>query len=166
MISLTKAFISATNQGKSALGTFLDFSKAFDTIDPNILLVKLERMNFDFWSIELRKNYLYGRQQKTYVNGSYPDISTLSCWVPQGSIIGPKLFLIYINDLPNAASKLDPILYANDTNLFFKPGNLRANQELINIKLKNVENWCNRNKLTVNMTKTHYIVLRTQQNKT
>ena len=124
------------NQGKSVLGIFLDFSKAFDTIDHSILLIKLESMNFDFRSVELLKNYLHGRQQKTYVNGSYSDISTLSCWVPQGSILGPKLFLVYINDLPNAASKLDPILYANDTNLFFESGNLGTNQELINIKLK------------------------------
>ena len=57
-------------------------------------------------------------------------------------------------------------LHADETNLFFESGNLGTNQELINIELKNVENWCNRNKLTVNMTKTHYIVLRTHQNKT
>ena len=166
LIDLSNKAFSAMNQSKSVLGIFLDFSKAFDTIDHNILLVKLESMNFDFRSIELLKNYLYGRQQKTYVNGSYSDISTLSCGVPQGSILGPTLFLIYINDLPNAASKLDPILYADDTNLFFESGNLGTNQELINIELKNVENWCIRNKLTVNMTKTHYIVLRTHQNKT
>ena len=74
---------------------------------------------------------------KTYVNESYSNISTVSCIVSQGCILCPKLFLIYIDDLPSAANKLDSILYSDDTNLFFELGNIGTNRELINIDLKN-----------------------------
>jgi len=80
-------------------------------------------------------------------------------------LIGPTLFLIYINDLPTVTKLLDPILYANDTNLFFRSKNLNLHINTINNELELIKNWCNLNKLTLNLEKTNYLVLQTPQNK-
>ena len=96
------------------------------------------------------------------VKSGYSDIN---CGVPQGSILGPTLFLIYINNLAFVTRILDPILYADDTNLFYESKNLNEEIEVINSELKLVENWCSRNKPTVNMDKTNFIIIKSYQNR-
>ena len=84
--------------------------------------------------------------------------------VPQGSILGPTLFLLYINDLTQRTSILNPILFADDTNLFYQSKNLNSEIDKINTALKNVFSWCSENKLTINSTKTSYVIIKNHQN--
>ena len=100
------------------MGIFLDLSKAFDTVNYDILLQKLLHYGFAGITHTWFQNYIYDRQQFVIVNGKASDSATLTCGVPQGSILGPLLFLIYINDLAAALSSLFPVLFADDTNLF------------------------------------------------
>ena len=98
------------------LGIFIDLTKAFDTCDVEILLSKLEHYGFRGTSNLWFKNYLNGRKQFTSIRGADSSLKEISCGVPQGSILGPILFLILINDLPKA-SKFFTILFADDTTL-------------------------------------------------
>lgn len=165
LIDFTNSVFNAMNNGNSVLGIFLDFSKAFDTIDHHILLTKLSGLNFNQTSIQLLKSYLTNRKQVTVINEAVSTSKDINCGIPQGSILGPTLFLIYINDLPKITKLLKPILYADDTNLFFEAKDLNMRINDINAELKLVETWCNSNKLTLNLNKTNYIVLKTHQNR-
>ena len=100
------------------LGLFLDFSKAFDTVNHEILFMKLEHYGVRGSSLDLFKSYLNGRKQFVEYNGVSSSKSTIVCGVPQGSILGPLLFLVYINDLAHASDKIFSILFADDSNLF------------------------------------------------
>ena len=89
----------------------------------------------------------------------------ISCGVPQGSILGPTLFILYINDLITHVKLFNLILYADDTNLFFDTSNLNENINNINLELTNIANWCDANKLTLNLQKTNYMLIKNYQNK-
>ena len=98
---------------------FLDLKKAFDTVDPKILLSKLSHCgicgNAYYWF----KSYLENRTQMCSINGSLSNNRPLTCGVPQGTILGPLLFLLYINDLPNCLSDCEPRMYADNTHLTY-----------------------------------------------
>ena len=101
----------------------LDFVKAFHTVNHNILLSKLEHYGIRGVCLNLFKNYLANRQQCTEINGTFSDIEVTKCGVPQGSILGPFLFLIYINDIVKSAKILKFYLFADDTTLFYSSKN-------------------------------------------
>ena len=96
---------------------FIDLTKAFDTIDHEIILRKMSYLGVDQAAIKWFSSYLSGRTQRCNVSGKLSSARTLSCGVPQGSILGPLLFLIYINDLPNSLRGAVPRMFADDTNL-------------------------------------------------
>jgi len=159
LAGFTDSVLEALNDGDSVLGIFLDFSKAFDTIDHRILIDKLKSLNFSNTSVTLISNYLSNRKQLIMINSHFSNLNDITCGVAQGSILGPTLFLIYINDLPTITKLLDPILYADDTNLFFRSKNLNSHINTINDELELIKNWCNLNKLTLNLeNKTNYLV--------
>ena len=113
-----RSFELMREEGDVVLGLFLDFSKAFDTVNHEILFTKLEHYGVRDKSLELFKSYLSCRQQFVEYNGISSSKRTIVCGVPQGSILGPLLFLVYINDLAHASSKIFSILFADDSNLF------------------------------------------------
>ena len=103
--------------GKIPISIFLDLAKAFDTLDSYILLEKLKHHGFGDISLKWFHSYLLGRSQYVVFNGSQSDVMKLSTGVPQGSVLGPLLFIIYMNDIHMASKCFKTILYADDTNL-------------------------------------------------
>jgi hypothetical protein len=143
-----------------APAVFLDVAKAFDSIDHSILLSKLEHYGIRGVALSWFKNYLASRLQYIHINSSSSNLAPVSTGVPQGSILGPILFLIYINDLPNSCgnNKFNFILYADDTTIIFQHHNLNELFELTNSELLHIDNWFKDNTLALNYNKTMYTV--------
>ena len=110
--------ISNHDKDKVSCAVYLDLSKAFDTVDKSILLKKLEHFGIRGIGLKLLENYLTNRKQCVMIDGLLSDVLSIDCGVPQGSNLGPLLFLIYVNDLPEV-SNLITKLFADDTCLFF-----------------------------------------------
>ena len=149
------------DDGNYVFSLFLDFRKAFDCIDHNILLQKLYHYGYRGPIHRLLQSYLSNRYQYTVVNGQTSSNRLITHGVPQGSNLGPLLFLFFINDLPNFSTLFKFIMFADDctisTNIPHNC-NLPHFMELINSELKSLFNWTNANKLSLNMNKTHFIV--------
>ena len=140
--------------GDYVVGVFLDFSKAFDMVDHKILLSKLYHYGIRDVALKWFQSYLENRQQYVTYNGETSNMQKIQCGVPQGSILGPLLFLIYINDLANVCSHTMPIFFADDSNLFLNgtdPTNIEAK---LNNELAQIAEWLKVNKLALNIDKT------------
>jgi hypothetical protein len=122
---VTDHITAALDRGQNVIGLFLDLRKAFDTVDFSILLSKLHYYGIRGNALVLFQNYLHGRAQAVSVNYARSEFLTVKCGVPQGSILGPLLFLVYINDLDKALLNARPALYADDTNIFLAGKNIQ-----------------------------------------
>jgi len=140
------------------LGVFIDLSKAFDTVDHEILIAKLENYGIKGNNLNWFKSYLKNRKQFIRVENISTDFQEIVCGVPQGSILGPLLFLIYINDLKDASNILNSIMLADDTNLFYSHRNIENLFSTMNIELENINEWFKANKLSLNVKKTKFIL--------
>ena len=124
-------------KGQNMTGVFLDITKAFDTIDHNILLNKLKHSGVGNTTTALFTDYLRNRKQAVLCNGNFSNIKTLTTGVPQGSTLGLLLVLIYVNDLPNILVNVQSLMFADDTVVYH---------------LDSVYKWCQKNYITLNIT--------------
>ena len=135
--------------------------KAFDTIDHKIILGKMSYLGVDQAAIKCFSSYLSG--QRCSVNGKLSTARTLSCGVPQGSILGPLLFLIYINDLSNSLRDAVPRMFANDTNLTLSAKTLSELKLALTPDLNNLRCRLKDNRLSLNVDKTELMIIGSRQ---
>ena len=168
-IELVDRLSNYLDAGKVPVSVFLDLSKEFDTLNHTILIEKLRYYGLNDTSLNWFHSYLLDRLQFTEYNSVCSDVVTLSTGVPQGSILGPLLFIIYMNDIQAATSNFKAILYADDTNLVsplcsFSSSNSMNSNNLsevtasINNELSCVQEWLLINKLSVNVNKTKFMI--------
>ena len=139
------------------MGVFLDLSKAFDTIDHTILLNKLQCYGVRGSACSWFASYLQNRKQYVVFNKTESECKEISCGVPQGSILGPLLFILYINDIEHVSEIIKPILFA-DTSVFHSHTCFNTLIQEVNIQLHKFSTWFNTNKLSLNTKKTNFII--------
>ena len=164
IMMLADKITEALDQGDSVVGVFLDFSKAFDTVDHNILLQKMDKYGICGVELPWFEDYLSNRMQYVTYNNHKSLHEKVNCGVPQGSILGPILFLLYINDSTNVSEFCFSVLFADDTNMFITGKDMDVLCQQLNKDLRNVQEWLQCNKLSLNVLKTHYMVF-TPRNK-
>ena len=164
MLELVDRTIYTLDKDETPINIFLDLSKAFDTLNHTILLNKLQHYGIRDGSLNLFKSYLQNRKQYVVINNAKSETLDITTGVPQGSILGPLLFIIYINDLPNASKIFHSIMYADDTNLSASLQSIKSTNPnetvdtLINKELSKISEWLGLNKLSLNVKKSKYIV--------
>lgn len=158
-------WLLAMNNEQLSGAIYLDLKKAFDLVNHTILLKKLHLYNLDPRSLMFFTSYLNNRCQKVYLNGRYSSEGQVTCGVPQGSILGPLLFIIFINDLPlsltNQSVKCD--LFADDTTLHTSGKSVNDVTKSLQKSLGEVSTWCKHNKMIISIPKTKSMLITTRQ---
>ena len=142
---------------------FIDLKKPFDTIDHTVLIRKLQMYGVDQNGIKFFESYLSNRSQRCCVNGELSEAVKSTCGIPQGSNLGPLIFLIYINDLPNCLETATPRMFADNTNITIAAKSIPELQLIINSELKNLHQWLITNRLSLNVAKTEFMIVRSRQ---
>ena len=159
-LDFLKTVEQSLENGNLAMGIFIDLSKAFDTLDHEVLTSKLEHYGIRGKFLEWIISYLSNRKQYTEFDGIMSSLEPVTAGVPQGSILGPLLFLIYVNDLPAALTKLRPIMFEDDTNLVIEGKDINELKQIVDHELQDLVDYFRANKLKLNVEKTKIICFR------
>ena len=163
ILDIVNTINSNMDSGKYTCGIFIDLKKAFDTVNHSILLAKLENYGIRGLVNTWFKSYLTDRRQSIEINNHISKEEKTLCGVPQGSVLGPLLFLLYINDIYKCSSEFTFYLFADDTSIIYANNDLRTLESTVNLELAKVSEWLKANKLTLNIKKSNYVVFRPRQ---
>ena len=160
LLHFTDKIINELDKSNTPLALFLDLSKAFDTLNFKILLDKLTYYGISTKCLTWFNSYLVNRKQYVQMENIKSDKMTILTGVPQGSVLGPLLFIIYTNDIINCSTHFHPVIYADDTTLINTSINLKNDQNVVilNQELDKIYQWLNTNKLSLNISKTKFII--------
>lgn len=163
VLSFTDKIKTAIDSGCYAGALFVDLSKAFDSINHSILSAKLESIGVVGPALTLINSYLSHRKQAVFISNTLSSFKTTNIGVPQGSILGPILFLIYINDLPTCLTGCESFLYADDTTILSCNTSVSAVTLNLSNDFNNILLWCRKNSLQINATKTTFMIFHSHQ---
>ena len=163
-VEIVDRITTQLDNNKLPISIFVDLSKAFDTLEKTILLKKLEHYRMESSALQLLKNYLTNREQFVKIYDIKSNVLPINTGVPQGSILCPLLFIVYVNDFSQASTVFKLITYADDPSLvstfgsFTNSTNNSNTEYMINTELHNIAEWLKLNKLTLNINKTKYMI--------
>jgi len=157
LLDVTDYILNNMDDGKVTGALFIDLKKAFDTVNSDIILHKLVGFGVTGIALCWFKSYLSGRTQTVSINSSLSDFKNIDIGVPQGSILGPLLFIIYVNSLPDCID-CKCVMYADDTTLLFTASDPTTLQVNMNESLPKIASWFKTNKLTLNTKKTKFMI--------
>ena len=140
---------------------FIDLRKAFDTVDHNVVVRKLQQIGVVNTELNWFKNYLNNRTQVVKIENKSSQVSDISTGVPQGSILGPLLFVLVINDLPPHLDNCGTLMYADDTDLFYSSKDVKKIEYTLTKDIDKINNWLEENSLFLNKKKTECVLFRT-----
>ena len=163
LIEITDQIRFSMDNNQITCGIFVDLSKAFDTVNHNILLDKLENLGIRGKALELFKSYLSDRVQYVNIDNCKSKTRPITCGVPQGSVLGPLFFLLFINDLPKCCPSGKVRIFADDTNVFFHCNNIKELIEIGQRIMNQLHTWFTANKLTLNTDKSTFTIFRTKR---
>ena len=165
LINITENIRKVLDDRNIGCGVFVDLQNAFDTVDHQILLAKLSHRGICGVSNDWFKSHLSNRNQYVSINGYGSGLAALNCSIPQGSVLGPPLFLLNINDLNQAIKFCKVHRFADDTNLLCLSNSVNKLNKLVNADLKSLENWLNANKISLNLKKIETVIFKSKQKK-
>lgn len=157
LVKFTESILNAIDKKEQSVGLFLDLSKAFDMVNHDILIKKLQLYGIRGLAKDWFISYLSNRKQVVQIGSVRSKFASMPHGVPQGSILGPILFLLYINELPSHISKAETILFADDTNIIFNDLKIHDLQSKINHTTTQLDEWLKSNMLNLNVNKTVYM---------
>ena len=163
LLSITEHIKNKIDNQFLTCGVFIDMEKAFDTVNHDILLKKLEHYGIKGIASCWLSDYLTCRKQRVKIDDNLSKYRQITCGVPQGSILGPLLFLIYINDMHKATKFCTLYHFADDTNLLYSNRNEKLLRKNVNIDLRLIFQWLCANRLSVNVEKTEFIIFKSQR---
>ena len=155
---LTEEISTTIDKRQYFVSIFVDLKKAFDTIDHTILLKKLSKYGIRGVAHKWVSSYLEKRKQYVQINNVKSELQYIQCGVPQGSVLGPKLFILYINDFVYVSKLLKCILFADDTTLFYCGEDITQVLNVVKQEFKRVKTWFDVNKLSLNLEKTNFMI--------
>ena len=156
--ALVNSIYDAFDSQNSVVGVFIDLAKAFDSVDRDYLLDKLRFYGIKNVELQWFRSYLSNRNQCVKFKGELSDVMSTNFGIPQGGVLSALLYIIYVNDIEFCSRNIKYVMYADDTCVFYENKNLNENIELLNNELKNVCDWMDANRLTVNSEKSNYII--------